>query len=125
MELVKAYLDLDSKKENSVFLSMHLTSGSCSHSSKVINTWEESSPPIYVMGSTMPVGFSRNTENHESNRIQGLGTRYEDQRANETKEEYEIRKKKRLKRFNVDLAVIYFLTLVVLTKLAITILSAL
>ncbi|MBJ7935608.1 MULTISPECIES: hypothetical protein [Bacillus cereus group] len=126
MELVKVYLDLNSKSENNMFLSMHLSVDS--HRNQGIRTWHRPAPPTYVMGSTMPVGFSRNTENHESDsrRIPGFGTRYEDQRSNETKEEYKIRKKKESIRFNVQIGIgICFLTLAVLTKLAVTIFSAL
>lgn len=126
MELVKAYLDLNSKSENNMFLSMHLSADS--HRNQGIRTWHRPAPPTYVMGSTMPVSFSRNTENHESDsrRIPGFGTRYEDQRSNETKEEYKIRKKKESIQFNVKIGIgICFLTLAVLTKLVVTIFSAL
>ncbi|MEK4781218.1 hypothetical protein COM24_07685 [Bacillus toyonensis] len=153
MELVKVYLDLNAKAKNNLFLSMHLSADS--HRNQGIRTWHRPAPPTYVMGSTMPVGFSRSREANiqdqsvepslntisdlleslgdETNRtpsstIPGLGTRYVDQRINETKEEYKIRKKKNSLWNNMQIEigmVIVFIILMALTKLAVTIYSAL
>ncbi|PGV22949.1 hypothetical protein [Bacillus cereus] len=151
MELVKVYLDLNSQTANNLFLSMHLSADS--HRNQGIRTWHRPAPPTYVMGSTMPVGFSRSREANiqdqsvtpsldmisdllesledEANRTPnsttpGLGTRYVDQKIDETKEEYKVRKKKESIQFNVKIGIgICFLTLAVLTKLAVTIFSAL
>ncbi|EOO44492.1 hypothetical protein [Bacillus cereus] len=146
MELIKVYLDLNSKAENNLFSSMHMSSA-LNDNSVGINTWralrQSSSAPPYVIGSTMPVGFSRSTERNNreqsiadllesaenrtpSSTIPGLGTRYVDQKIDETKEEYKVRKKKESIKFNVKIGIgICFLTLAVLTKLAVTIFSAL
>lgn len=153
MELVKVYLDLNSQTANNLFLNMHLSADS--NRNQGIRTWHRPAPPTYVMGSTMPVGFSRSREANiqdqsvepslntisdlleslgdETNRtpsstIPGLGTRYVDQRINETKEEYKIRKKKNSLWNNMQIEigmVIVFIILMALTKLAVTIYSAL
>ncbi|HDX9674051.1 TPA: hypothetical protein ROY08_001308 [Bacillus cereus] len=126
MELVKVYLDLNSKAENNLFFSMHLSADS--HRNKGIRTWERPSPRTYVMGTTMRANFSRNREasHMPSSTIPGIGTRCVDQRIGETKEEYKARKKKESIQFNVKIGIgICFLTLAVLTKLAVTIFSAL
>ncbi|MCU5224119.1 MULTISPECIES: hypothetical protein [Bacillus cereus group] len=153
MELVKVYLDLNSQTANNLSSSMHLSADS--HRNQLRREWHSPAPPTYVMGSTMPVGFSRSREANiqdrsvesslntinelleslgdEANRtpnstIPGLGTRYVDQKINETKEEYRIRKKKNSLWGNMQIEigmVIVFIILMFLTKLAVTIYSAL
>lgn len=131
MELVKVYLDLNSQTANNLFLSMHMNN-EFNDNSVGINTWralnQSSSAPPYIMGSIMPTSFSREREANRTpnSTIPSLGTRYVDQKINETKEEYEVRKKKESIQFNVKIGIgICFLTLAVLTKLAVTIFSAL
>ncbi|CUB50825.1 hypothetical protein BN2127_JRS10_00342 [Bacillus subtilis] len=149
MELVKVYLDLNAKSENNLFLSMHLSADS--QRNQGIRTWHRPAPPTYVMGSTMPVGFSRSREANiqdqsvesslntiselleslgdEANRtpnstIPGLGTRYVDQKIDETKEEYRARKKKESVKLDVQVgigSIIFILTAGFLLKLAVTI----
>ncbi|MED1301804.1 hypothetical protein P4U65_14730 [Bacillus pacificus] len=124
MELVKVYLDLNSQTANSLLSSMHLSADS--HRTQGIRTWHRPAPPTYVMGSTMPVGFSRSREANRTpnSTIPGLGTRYVDQKIDETKEEYKVRKKKESVKLDMQVgigSIIYILTVWFLLKLAVTI----
>lgn len=73
---------------------MHLSADSPRNQG--IRTWHRPAPPTYVMGSTMPVGFSRSREANRTpnSAISGLGTRYVDQKIDETKEDYKVKKER-------------------------------